>query len=307
MKIAIMGSGGVGGYLGARLAAAGQDVTFIARGAHLAAMKSGGLRVYSELGDVELSAVSATDDPAQAGPADVVVFAVKLYDMEAAAAATRPLLGRGTVVIPFVNGVDAPAVLAPALGEEHVALGVIRIAAVIESPGTIRHTGKLCDSIVGSLRPEQRETVAAFQQALSAAGVACRVADDIRTEMWKKMVFIASFGGMTAVTRAPCGVFRGDPELAELFRRSLTEAAAVGRACGAALPESLADDIWSFVQGLPGGMRSSLQHDLENGRRLELPWLSGALVRLGREHGIETPVHAFIAAVLGPWVGGKTG
>lgn len=305
MKIAIMGSGGIGGYMGGRLAAAGEDVVFVARGRHLEAMRSQGLRIVSALGDVKLPKVDATADPSTIGPVDVVVFGVKLYDAASAATAIRPLLKDGSVVIPFLNGIDAPDTVAAAVGAEAAAGGVIRISSVIEAPGVIRHNGTLCDCIVGPLLPAQRAVVAGFQAALSKAGVATRLSDDIRTEMWKKMIFIASFAALTAATRAPCGVFRRDPELAAMFRGAVAEATAVARACGAVLPDTMVDDVWGNVQKLPDGMPSSMLYDLEQGKPLELPWLSGALVRLGRDRGVPTPVHAFIAAVLAPWVNGK--
>lgn len=305
MRIAIMGSGGVGGYLGARLQDGGNDVTFIARGAHLDAMRSGGLRIVSDSGTLELPKVTATDDPASVGPVDVVVFTVKLYDMEAAARAVRPMVGEDTVVIPFLNGVEAPAALKAALGEQAAAGGVARIGAAIESPGVIKHTSGFAEFMFGPFHPTQTDVLSDFRDILVGARVDAQLIEDVTTEIWKKMVFLSTFSAITALSRLPAWGFQRHDGLGGLFRQGLEEGVAVARALGVSLPEGVAKRFWTFCSGMPPGMSSSMHHDLENGRRLELPWLSGALARLGEEHGVPTPVHAFATAVLEPWVDGR--
>jgi len=298
MRIAIMGSGGVGGYVGVRLAAAGEDVTFIARGAHLAAIRERGLRIESALGDLTLSPAAATDDPATVGPVDLVIFAVKLYDTEAAAEAARALIGPATGVVTLQNGVDSVAVLSSVLGAGHVIGGVAHIASTIAAPGLIRHTGTLARLQVGELEGGHSERVAALSEALDRAGVDHQVSDDIARDIWAKMVFLATFSGLTALTRLPIGPIREDPETRALYEAGLTEALAVAHARGIALPADFVARTLTRTDQLPAAMKSSLLHDLENGRRLELPWLSGAIVRMGAELGIATPIHGFIATAL---------
>jgi len=294
MRIAIMGSGGVGGYVGGRLA----DVTFIARGAHLAALRSEGLRIESARGDVAVQPAQATDDPAAIGPVDLVVFAVKLYDTEQAAAPTRPLIGPATGVLTLQNGVDSVGVLSATLGREHVIGGSAHIAAVIAAPGVIRHTGTMARFLFGELDGAHSERIAALSAALDKAGVDHQVSEDIERDIWGKMVFLATFAGLTALTRLPIGRVRADPDTRALYQAGLAEALAVARAKGIALPDDFVAQTLARTDQLPFEMKSSLLNDLESGRRLELPWLSGAIVRMGQEHGVPTPVHAFITTAL---------
>jgi 2-dehydropantoate 2-reductase len=305
MRIAIMGSGGVGGYVGGRLAASGQDVVFIARGAHLAAPRERGLRIESALGDVALDPAAASDDPAAVGPVDLVIFAVKLYDSESAAEATRPLAGPGTGVVTLQNGVDSVAVLARALGAQHVIGGAVHIASTIAAPGLIRHTGTMARLQFGELDGGHSERVAALSQALEQAGVDHQVSDDIERDIWAKMVFLATFSGLTALTRSSIGPIRTDADTRALYQAGLAEALAVAHAKGIALPEDFVARSLARTDQLPAEMKSSLQHDLEAGRRLELPWLSGAIVRMGKELGIATPTHAFITTALSLHVAGR--
>jgi 2-dehydropantoate 2-reductase len=298
MRIAIMGSGGVGGYVGGRLAAGGQDVTFIARGAHLAALRSQGLRIESALGDATVQPAQATDDPAAIGPVDLVIFAVKLYDTEQAAAATRPLIGPATGVVTMQNGVDSVGVLSAALGREHVIGGSAHIAAVIAAPGVIRHTGTMARFLFGELDGARSERVAALSAALEAAGVDHQVSEDIERDIWGKMVFLATFAGLTALIRLPIGPIRADPDTRALYQAGLAEALAVARAKGVALPDDFVAQTLARTDQLPLEMKSSLLNDLESGRRLELPWLSGAIARMGEEQGVPTPTHAFITTAL---------
>jgi 2-dehydropantoate 2-reductase len=305
MRIAIMGSGGVGGYLGARLAVNGQDVIFLARGAHLAAIREHGLALRSALGDVLIRPARASDDPAAIGPVDVVVFAVKLYDTEAAAAATRSLVGPGSGVLTLQNGVDSTETLARVLGAACVIGGVAHIAAVIEEPGVIRHTGTMARFVLGALSGEQSKRVDALADALRAAGVDHQVSADIQRDIWEKMVFLATFAGVTALMRLPIGPIREDPDMRAMLRAGLHEAHAVARAKGIGLPDDFVARTLARCDGLPYEMKSSMLQDLERGRRLELPWLSGTIVRLGSELGVATPTHAFITTALKLHAGGS--
>ncbi len=298
MRIAIMGSGGVGGYLGGRLAASGQDVTFIARGAHLEAIRAAGLRIESALGDARVQPAPASGEPASVGPVDLVIFAVKLYDTEAAAEACRPLVAEGTGVVTFQNGVDSVDVLARILGREHVVGGVAQIASVVGAPGVIRHTGTMARFVFGELDGQPSARVEALAAALKAAGVEHAVSDAIGRDIWAKMVFLATFAGLTAVMRLPIGPIRADPDTRALYQDGLAEALAVARARGIALPEDFVAATLARTDQLPAQMKSSMLEDLERGKRLELAWLSGAIVRMGREHGVPTPVHGFVTAAL---------
>jgi 2-dehydropantoate 2-reductase len=298
VRIAIMGSGGVGGYIGGRLAAAGTDVTFIARGAHLAAIRENGLRIASALGDVALRPAQAHDDPLAVGPVDLVVFAVKLYDTEAAAAAIAPLIGAQTGVVTFQNGVDAPEVLARKLGAEHVIGGVAKIAAVLAEPGVIHHTGTMATFVFGEPDRTISPRVSAFAAACAAAALDHEVSADIWRDIWAKMAFLATFAGVTSLVRRPIGPIREDPETRAMLSAGLEEAFAVARARGVGLPDDFVERTLAHCDRLPFEMKSSMLQDLERGRQLELPWLSGTIARLGGELGVATPTHAFITTAL---------
>jgi 2-dehydropantoate 2-reductase len=298
MRIAIMGSGGVGGYLGGRLAASGQDTTFIARGPHLEAIRERGLRIESALGDVLVHPAKASADPARVGPVDLVIFAVKLYDTEVAAEACRPLIGEATGVVTFQNGIDSPEVLTRVLGREHVIGGVAQIASVVAAPGLIRHTGTLARFAFGELDGRSSPRVEALAAALQTAGVEHAVSEAIGRDIWAKMVFLATFAGLTALMRLPIGPIRTDPETRTFYRDGLAEALVVARARGIALSEEFVAATLARTDQLPATMKSSMLEDLERGKRLELPWLSGAIVRMAAELGVPTPVHGLIATAL---------
>ena len=304
MRIAIVGSGGVGGYFGGRLAAAGADVTFLARGAHLEALRARGLRIDSPKGDVHLPHVKAESDPAAIGPADVVFFAVKLYDTESALALLPPLIGPDTVVIGFQNGVETVHWLSSAVGRSHTAGGVSYVSAVIAEPGVIRHTA-MDHLIFGEPDGSRSPRLEALLEACRPAGFQATLSSDITVEIWTKFVRISVFSGMTAVTRSPIGVIRDDPELFAMMKRAVKEAMAVAHAKGIAVPDNMVADVAQAYSVLPPQAKASMLEDLERGRRIELPWLSGAIVRLGREAGVETPTHRFINAVLRPHVNGR--
>jgi 2-dehydropantoate 2-reductase len=305
LHIAIMGSGGVGGYLGGRLAASGQDVTFIARGAHLAAIRERGLAIRSALGDVTVRPAQASDDPASVGPVDLVIFAVKLYDTEAAAQATRPLVGAETGVVTFQNGVNSTEVLSGVLGTERVIGGVAKIASVVAEPGVIRHTGTMAEFLFGELDGGRSARVAVLSEALDVAGVDHLVSDDIRRDIWAKMVSLSTFSGLTTLLRLPIGPIREDPETHAVLHAGLEEAFAVARAKDIGLPDDYVDRTLALFARLPFEMKSSMLEDLERGRRLELPWLSGAIVRMGKDLGISTPTHAFITTALKLHINGR--
>ncbi len=298
MRIAVMGSGGVGGYFGARLAASGNDVWFIARGAHLEAIRRDGLHVASALGGMHIQPARATERPEEVGPVDMVMFTVKLWDTETAAERLKPLLGPDTGVVSFQNGVDSAERLTRILGPGRAVGGVSHIAAAIEAPGIIRHTGTLARLSVGEWDGSESRRVAGFVAAAKAAGIDVVHAADIGRTIWEKFVFLAPFSGVTSLLRQPIGAVRGDDDGRWLYQCAVEEAVAVARAKGIALPEDQVQRVLAFSDGLPVEMKSSMLGDLERGGRLELPWLSGAVVRLGRELGIATPVHRTILAAL---------
>ena len=305
MRIAILGSGGVGGYFGGRLAAAGADVTFIARGAHLQAMKDRGLRLISPEGDAVVRPVKATDDPKTAGPTDIVFFTVKLYDTDSAVRTMGPLLGPSTVVVPFQNGIDAVDTLTKAAGARRVAGGTTYIVANIEEPGVIRHTalGRL---IFGPLHETQEPALQNLLQACRTAGIDATYSDRIIADIWAKFVRLSAFSGMTTVTRRPIGTLCDDAALWAMTLGALEESMAVARAKGVPVRDRLAADIGAAMRSMPPESKSSMLLDLERGHRLELPWLSGAVVRIGKSLGVPTPTHEFIATVLGPHVSGAS-
>jgi len=293
-----MGAGGVGGYFGARLAQSGADVTFIARGAHGAAIRESGLKVFSPNGDVLVQPAKATDDPSRVGAVDVVMFCVKLWDVESGAEHCRPLLGADTAVISFQNGVDAEERIAAILGAEHAVGGVAAISAFIESPGVIRHTGKMAWLKYGELDGRSSPRIEAFDAACRKAGFEASISPDIVADIWRKFAFLAPMAGATAATRMPIGPILGDPDARRLFTDLIAETVAVGRARGARLEDGLEAKQLAFAEGLPAEMKASMLGDLERGNRLELPWLTGAVARLGRELGVPTPVSEVVYAVL---------
>jgi 2-dehydropantoate 2-reductase len=305
MKIAIMGTGGVGGYFGARLAVAGENVWFVARGAHLSAIRRCGLHIESRLGDLEIKPAQATDDPAAIGPVDLVVFAVKLWDTEAAAVAAKPLVGADTAVLSLQNGVDAVERLSAVFGKARVIGGLCHIAAAICQPGVIRHTGTMARVTLGELDGSRSARLDAIAAACRKAGVETVVSDDIARAIWEKFVFLASFSGVTSLSRLPKGPIFADPECRKLFESAIAEAAAVARARGVRLPDDLVGKLMAFGDGLPAEMKSSMLGDLERGNRLELPWLSGAVAQLGAASGVPTPVHQAIYRALHPYAAGR--
>ncbi len=298
MKVLMMGSGGVGGYYGARLAQAGHEVVFVARGAHAEAIRRSGLRVKSELGDALVQPARVVEDPAQAGTADLVVVAVKLWDSETAARSLQPIVGAQTTALSLQNGVDKDEVLAKALGRAHVIGGVTHIGAVIAEPGVIVHTGKLQRITLGELDGQSRPRLQAIVAALQGAQIEAVASDDIRRVTWEKFVFLTALSGLTALTRKPVGEVRAHPATRALLLEALRETSAVARAEGVALDPGVPDQQLKMMDGLAPGMLASMAQDLLRGRRLELEWLSGAVVRRGEARQVPTPVHRAIHAAL---------
>jgi 2-dehydropantoate 2-reductase len=304
MKIAVYGAGGVGGYFGGRLAEAGHDVRFIARGAHLAAIRSHGLTVRSGRGDFTTKA-PATDDPTEIGACDAVLFCVKAYDTRSAAARLPALLSADTAVVTLQNGVDNEDILGEEIGRGHVLGGAAYIFAAITEPGTIVHTGVPAGLAFGELDGGPSGRAERLRAACEEAGIPAEVPPDIRVTLWSKLVLICGIAGMTAATRLPVGAVRDDPESWAMLRRLFTETATVGRAEGVPLPDTVVDQYVTMASGLDPQARSSLYHDLAAGRRLELEALHGTVVRRAREHGIAVPASEAVYAVLSPWAGGR--
>jgi len=304
MKIAAMGAGGVGGYFGARLQQAGHDVTFFARGRHLEAIRSSGLRIESPHGDALLK-VRVLEDPREAGVVDVVLFAVKLWDTEAAAEKLRPVVDPETALIPFQNGVESIARLRKVFPEKAVLGGSAYIATRVKAPGVIEHTGEMSRLQFGPVLPSQREKAEAFLAACREAKLNAEIPDDIVRANWEKFVFLVAVSSATAVARAPLGVVRSDPDLRWLFEQAMRETWRLGRARGVALADDFVEARMKFADGLHAGMKASLAHDLENRGRLEAPWLCGAVARMSQEAGLDAPVNRAVYAALKPYIDGQ--
>jgi 2-dehydropantoate 2-reductase len=300
MKIAVFGTGGVGGYFGGKLAAAGHDVTFIARGDHLNAIQERGLTVHSVDGDFRVEDAKATDQPGEVGHVDTVLVGVKAWQVAEAAEQMRPMVGPQTFVVPLENGVEAPDILAQVLDREHVLGGLCAIISFIEAPGIIKHAGYEPFVAFGELDTRPSERTAALRDAFVAAGVKAEIPPDIHVAMWRKFLFISSFSGVAAVTRSTAGELRSIPETREMLVAALNEVAAVAKARGVDLPEDAVKLALQSIDDLPEDGTASMQRDIMDGRPSELEAQNGAVVRMGREAGVPTPVHAFIYATMLP-------
>jgi 2-dehydropantoate 2-reductase len=305
MRIAVIGAGGVGGAFGAALAKGGSDVTFLARGAHLKAMREQGLKVLGPRGDIHLQPTKATDDPAAIGPVDVVLFCVKLWDVESAGAAIRPLVGPNTAVIPLQNGIDASERLIPILGKAAVMGGVAQISATIAEPGVIKQTGTFMRLVFGELDGRPSARGAAFHAACQAGGFDSTNTNEIIVALWEKFVLLATNSSVVSLTRLPFGKLRDDPEVFALFEKAIPEVAAVGRARGVKLAPDLEERLLKATRGFPPDMMPSMTVDLLRGNKLELPWLGGKVVALGRELKVPTPTYEVMYAALKPYANGK--
>ena len=307
MRIAVVGAGGVGGGFGAALAKAGADVSFVARGAHLAAMKNGGLKVQGGRGETHVVPTRATDDPADIGKVDIVLFCVKLWDVESAGAHIKPMIGPDTAVIPLQNGIDAAERLIPILGPSAVMGGVAQISASIVAPGVIQQVGTFMRMIFGELDGRRSQRAEDFLALCLKAGFDATLSEQILTDLWMKFILLASNAGIMALARQPIGKLRDDPDLRPIFLAAYQETIDVGRAGGVALPADALDKILAFTGHAPPAMKASMALDLDRGNRLEVPWLSGKVAELGRQLGVPTPTHSMMYAMLKPYVMGAAG
>jgi 2-dehydropantoate 2-reductase len=280
MRIAVMAAGAVGRYFGGRMAAAGHDVAFIARGAHRDAIRRDGLKIESALGDLHLKDVNVTDDTTHVGPVDVVLFAVKLWDTETAGEQTLPLLGPESRVITLQNGVDSVERLAPILGEEAVIAGTTYVVTTIAKPGVIHHTGTTARIHCGRLDRRPDAILAGYVEQMKAANADITLTENMLLDIWKKFVLLTGTSGMTASTRKSLGLIREDADMRALLFKLMHETTAVGRAAGVGWPENFATELERSI--------AALANDLEAGRPLELDWLAGKVVALGRKYGVPT-------------------
>jgi 2-dehydropantoate 2-reductase len=306
MRIAVFGAGGIGGYFGARFARAGADVSLLARGAHLAALRSRGLTVRSPRGDLHVTP-QATDDPTVIGPVDVVMFSVKSYDTEAAAAQLGPLLrpsaaaGDPTAVVSFQNGIDNEEKIAGAIGWEHVVGGVCYIFSGIAEPGVIEHVGGPANLIFGEFNGGPTSRIEQLHELCRAAGVDAEIAPDIRVALWSKYAFLCALAGMTAAVRLPIGEIRADPAGQAILRALLEEGRQLAAAEHVLLGDDYVDRQMDLIGRLEAGGLSSLHHDLVTGHRMELDALHGELVRRSERGGVEVPASRALYAILSPW------
>ncbi len=298
MRIVVVGAGGVGGVFGVALAKAGAEVVFVARGAHLAAMKTAGLRIQGARGESHLFPVQATDRPGELAPADVVLSCVKLWDLETSAQDIKPVVGPDTAVIPLQNGIDAAERLIPILGKANVLGGTAQVSAAITSPGMLTQVGTTMRLVFGEFDKTSSPRGEKFRALCHTAGFEAILSDDIRRDLWIKFIMLASNASVMAAARQPMGPLREDPEIVAVFRAAYEEVIAVGRASGVALPENVMEPVMNFMRTAPAEIKPSMLLDLERGNRLELPWLGGKVVELGKKFGIPTPTHAMLYALL---------
>jgi 2-dehydropantoate 2-reductase len=294
MRFVVFGTGGAGGYFGGRLANAGEDVTFIARGEHLRALRDHGLRIETHTGEIAIRPAQATDDVAGIGKVDAILVGVKAWQVTEAALALRPMVGPQTSVVPLQNGVEAPSQLAAVLGIQHVLGGLCGTFSMVSAPGRIRNIGGASYVKFGELDNTSSERTEQPRRAFERAGVSVEVPPDIQKAMWDKFLLVVSFGGAGAVTRAPIGVIRTVPETRRLLERCMEEVVAVARKRHVALADTVVTDTLAFVDSLPPSATTSLQRDIAESKPSELEAWNGAVVRLGREHGVPTPTHEFI-------------
>jgi 2-dehydropantoate 2-reductase len=306
LRILIMGSGGVGGVFGARLAKGGADVTFVARGAHLDAMRNHGLRIEGGADPVALPKVNATDDPATAGRVDMILFAVKLWDTESAARTLLPCIGPDTGLISFQNGVQKDDMLRPIVGDRALVGGTSYVSAAITAPGVITQTGAMQGLAFGEFDGRRSKRVEDFHSACLAGGIQSEISSDINLVIWQKFVFLASIAGATTSMRAPLGAIRDNPLTRQFLLDLMKEIVAVGRARGIALAPDFAEQRVRFADTLPPGMIASMYHDLQSGKPLELPWLNGSVVDLGVPSGVPTPLNRAVRDILMLHAQGRT-
>ncbi|MGZ3649080.1 MAG: ketopantoate reductase family protein [Syntrophales bacterium] len=300
MKIAIMGTGGVGGYYGGLLAKAGRDVTFIARGAHLQAIQKHGLQIKSVHGDFQVSKAKATDRPANIGPVDLIVFATKTYQTDEAAKAIKAMVGKDTVVVPLQNGVDAADRIGQVVGMDHLLGGVTWLSAAIESPGVIGQYSEFRRIALGEFSGKTTPRLTAVYDLLKETGAAVEISDNILKVLWTKFVFISSVSAMGSLTRVTFGDYRGVPEARALLGEAIGEVAAVARARGVKLDADILAKTQAFIDSSAPGIKPSMQRDVESGKRSELESMIGVVVRMGKQYKVPTPVMQLAYAMLKP-------
>ena len=304
MRIAVIGAGGIGGPYGASFAKAGADVTFVTRGAHLAAIRENGLRIEGDRGETHIRPARATADIAAIGTVDVVLCCVKLWDLEGVAAQMRAIVAPHTAVIPLQNGIDAAERLIRILGRQAVMGGVAFVTGAIVAPGVIRQTGTYQRMTFGELDGRVGERCRQLRDLCEAAGFEGVLSTDIMVPVWEKFILLVPLSGLNALTRLPLGKWRDDPDLLSLYEAALGETVAVGLAQGVRLPADSIDKAFATMRSMPPHHTTSMGNDLIRGNRLELPWFAGKVVELGRRHGIPTPVNGFIYAALKPYADG---
>jgi 2-dehydropantoate 2-reductase len=304
MKIAVIGTGGVGGYFGARLAAGGSSVSFVARGPHLAAIERNGLSVRSSRGDLHLKDIHVVNEIAKLAPVDLVLVAVKLWDTEGVARALKPLVNRGTAVLSLQNGVEKDDILRKHLPSEAILGGLCYISAAISKPGVIEHSGSIQRIVLGEYTGRVSRRAELFLEACRVAAIDADISDSIERVIWEKFVFLVGLSGTTTAMRQSIGPIRENERTRSFLLDLMLEVVALGHAMGVPLPRNYAQDRLAFCDTLPANMSSSMHHDLERGNRLELPWLSGGVVRLADRVGLETPMNRAVAAILEPFVRG---
>lgn len=305
MRIAVYGAGGVGAYVGGRLLAAGHDVSFIARGRNLAALRADGLQIKSAQGDLVLPKVAATDDPASIGPVDVVLLGVKLYDLESAAASIKPLLGPATMLVPVQNGVDAAERLASVLGGAAVVKGAVYIVSFLTAPGKVEHRSPFCKLVLAEFNNQPSKRTSDFAAALNAGGMDALVSSDIEADLWRKFAMLAPFAAVACLSRASVGEVLGHEATRSLLVDAVAEVAAVAKARGIRLPEDIVAITLKGMEAFPPASRPSMQIDIDAGRPLELESLSGAVVRFGKQAGVPTPVHDVAYRALSRYLPGS--
>lgn len=305
MRIATMATGGIGGYLAVKLSNSGHDVATIARGAHLEAIRDNGLTLETPSGTEHTRPWIATDNPADVGEVDAIIFGVKGDALPDAAKACLPIIGADTVVVPFLNGVEAAERLTEILPERNVANGVARVSTTISGPGVITQTGEFNSFTFAERDSRPSPRIDALRQAIDAAGSSAPVTDDIVADLWAKFVLFSALSGVTAAARCTVHEIRTIPQLGEVFRQTMAETVAIGRALGVTIDAALEDDLWAFIQAAPANGRASTAIDLEHGRPLEIEWVSGAAVRLAQRAGVAAPLNTALYSVLLPHKDGR--
>ncbi|MDA1331734.1 MAG: 2-dehydropantoate 2-reductase [Proteobacteria bacterium] len=305
MRIAVVGAGGVGGYFGARLSEAGEDIVFIARGEHLAAIRCKGLKVYSALGDMHLTNVQCTDDTHEIGPVDIVIIAVKLWATDEAIKAVKPLLKPETGIISLQNGIVAEDKLKEVYPGKYVMGGVANIAALIEKPGVIRHNGNMASLVFGELDNSSSERAKKLFNSCKAANINVEIPKDINRAIWEKYIRLVTMSAITTLCRMPIGPIRSDPATRNLLIQILSEIIDVAKAKGLAFGENIVDEQLSIIDNYPPSMVASMCGDLRRGYRLEVPWFSGMVAKLGEVLNVPTPANAFVYTALKLFENGK--